>query len=60
MYKYILHPDAVLDLCDGVACVNGGICSGGICACPLGYYGLLCESKYFFKQKIFYHKSSIK
>ncbi|CAG2207134.1 unnamed protein product [Mytilus edulis] len=35
--------DAVLDLCYGVACVNGGICSGGICACPLGYYGLLCE-----------------
>ena len=33
------------DPCSGVACLNGGACSGGSCICASGYTGYHCETK---------------
>jgi hypothetical protein len=32
------------DACDDIVCANGGTCTEGICACPSGYEGTLCET----------------
>ncbi len=33
------------DPCEGLACLNGGTCEDGTCACPSGYEGSLCETE---------------
>ena len=33
------------DKCDSVYCSNGGTCDEGICDCPTGYSGPLCETQ---------------
>ena len=33
------------DACDDIVCANGGTCTEGICACPSGYTGTLCDTK---------------
>jgi len=33
-------------VCDStVSCLNGGTCQNGLCVCPSGYAGLLCQTK---------------
>ena len=32
------------DACKDVVCNNGGTCTDGNCACPVGYEGTLCET----------------
>lgn len=36
----------VTDPCASVTCHNGGACSNGVCSCPTGTYGSLCDSVY--------------
>jgi len=31
------------DPCDGIICLNGGICVNGVCVCDTGYSGTQCE-----------------
>lgn len=33
------------DECKDVECANGGTCDAGICSCPVGYEGELCETE---------------
>lgn len=33
------------DKCASISCKNGGTCNDGICNCPTGYTGNLCETK---------------
>ena len=33
------------DACSDVNCQHGGACSAGMCICPSGYSGSLCETK---------------
>lgn len=33
------------DLCASITCQNGGACSSGVCTCPTGYIGALCQTK---------------
>jgi hypothetical protein len=33
------------DECKDVTCENGGTCNEGVCECPAGYVGDLCETK---------------
>jgi len=33
------------DKCDGVNCLNGGICNDGSCTCPNGYDGEFCQDE---------------
>jgi len=30
--------------CEGVNCLNGGSCKGGVCDCPAGFSGEFCEN----------------
>lgn len=32
------------DACEGIVCMNDGICENGACACEAGYEGSLCET----------------
>lgn len=34
-----------IDPCEGVVCLNGGVCNDGTCDCPDGYYGVNCENE---------------
>jgi hypothetical protein len=34
-----------LDPCASIICQNGGTCNNGICECPDGFYGNLCENQ---------------
>ena len=34
-----------IDPCEGITCLNGGVCDDGTCHCPDGYYGTNCETK---------------
>ena len=33
------------DECKDVTCANGGTCDAGVCSCPSGYEGDLCETE---------------
>ena len=33
------------DKCASVTCQNGGTCNNGVCSCPTGYEGALCQTK---------------
>jgi len=39
----VLHDACVKDKCRVVVCDNGGVCVGGVCACPGGYEGTTCS-----------------
>ena len=32
------------NLCANIACQNGGTCASGVCSCPTGYTGTLCQT----------------
>ena len=45
------------DPCADVVCQNGGTCASGVCECPVGYNGDLCEigrTKMILKQSYLY------
>lgn len=37
------NPPVVTDPCEEIICQNQGVCNDGICECPFGYEGDLCE-----------------
>lgn len=39
----LLLPACKTDVCEGTVCENGGVCEDGLCDCPDGYVGQLCE-----------------
>ena len=51
VFWYLLHLYYIMfivepaDPCTEVTCLNGGVCSAGICTCVNGYTGTTCEGK---------------
>lgn len=41
-----LLPACIKDQCAATVCRNGGVCVNGQCACPAGYEGVDCSSKW--------------
>ncbi len=44
-FSAITYTSCNPDKCKDVVCQNGGTCSEGVCSCPVGYEGTLCETK---------------
>jgi hypothetical protein len=40
----VLYSSCEKDPCADLKCINGGACSLGLCNCPTGYEGTLCET----------------
>lgn len=45
VFATVTYTACKADKCKDITCLNGGSCSDGICACPDGYTGNLCETK---------------
>jgi hypothetical protein len=43
----VVLPSCSQDVCQTMSCVNGGTCSGGVCKCPTGWTGNLCQTSAF-------------
>ncbi len=41
------------DVCEDVACLNGGICTIGNCDCPEGFRGEFCEDKILLLKEVY-------
>src|SRR6185437_11259305 len=46
IFGAVLYTSCSKDTCKGVTCLNGGTCSGSVCACPTGIGGVNCETVY--------------
>lgn len=44
-FSTVLMLSSCADECKDVVCQNAGVCTDGICDCPNGYEGTLCESE---------------
>ena len=44
VFAVAIFQSCEVDKCDAVICLNDGTCDEGVCACPTGYSGTLCES----------------
>lgn len=44
-FSIVTYTSCTVDKCDNLVCLNGGSCTDGVCKCPTGYSGVLCEDE---------------